>query len=67
VGAFADLFNQLDADDRVKGKQFEHICTWFLTNALGRVPAFDLVIADEANRHATTSGTAMCHYRACGS
>jgi predicted helicase len=32
VGAFADLVNQLDADDRVKGKQFEHICKWFLTN-----------------------------------
>ena len=32
MGAFADLFNQLDADDRVKGKQFEHICKWFLTN-----------------------------------
>jgi hypothetical protein len=32
VGAFADLANQLDADDRVKGKQFEHICKWFLTN-----------------------------------
>jgi predicted helicase len=32
VGAFADLFSQLDADDRIKGKQFEHICEWFLTN-----------------------------------
>jgi predicted helicase len=32
VGAFADLFNQLDTDDRVKGKQFERICKWFLTN-----------------------------------
>jgi predicted helicase len=32
VGALADLLNQLDADDRVKGKQFEHICKWFLTN-----------------------------------
>jgi predicted helicase len=32
VGAFADLFSQLDADDRIKGKQFEHICKWFLTN-----------------------------------
>ena len=30
--AFADLFSRLDADDRVKGKQFEHICKWFLTN-----------------------------------
>jgi predicted helicase len=32
VVAFADLFSQLDADDRIKGKQFEHICKWFLTN-----------------------------------
>ncbi|CAM3378010.1 DEAD/DEAH box helicase [Mycobacterium colombiense] len=32
MGVFTDLFNQLDADDRVKGKQFEHICKWFLTN-----------------------------------
>jgi predicted helicase len=32
VGAFVDLFNQLDADDRVKGRQFEHVCKWFLTN-----------------------------------
>ena len=26
VGTFNDLFGQLDADDRVKGKQFERIC-----------------------------------------
>lgn len=32
MGAFVDLFNQLDTDDRVKGKQFERICKWFLTN-----------------------------------
>ncbi len=32
MGAFADLFNQLDADDRIKGRQFEHVCKWFLTN-----------------------------------
>jgi predicted helicase len=32
VGAFADLFSQLDTDDRIKGMQFEHICKWFLTN-----------------------------------
>ena len=31
-GAFADLFNRLDADDRVKGNQFERICKWFLDN-----------------------------------
>lgn len=32
MGAFADLLDQLDTDDRVKGKQFEHICKWFLSN-----------------------------------
>ena len=32
MGAFSDLFNQLDSDDRVKGKQVERICKWFLTN-----------------------------------
>jgi superfamily II DNA or RNA helicase len=32
VVAFADLFSQLAADDRVKGKQFEHVCKWFLLN-----------------------------------
>jgi hypothetical protein len=32
VGTFNDLLSRLDADDRVKGKQFEHICKWFLTN-----------------------------------
>lgn len=32
MGAFADLFHQLDTDDRIKGKQFERICKWFLTN-----------------------------------
>jgi predicted helicase len=26
------LFSQLDADDRIRGKQFERICKWFLTN-----------------------------------
>lgn len=24
------MFSQPDADDRVKGKQFERICKWFL-------------------------------------
>ena len=33
MGAFADLFNQLDADDRIKGKQFERICKWWRTRA----------------------------------
>jgi superfamily II DNA or RNA helicase len=32
VGTFSDLFSRLDADDRVKGMQFEHICKWFLSN-----------------------------------
>lgn len=32
MGQFSDLFSKLDADDRIKGKQFEHICKWFLTN-----------------------------------
>jgi hypothetical protein len=31
MGAFTDLFDKLDADHRVKGRQFEHICKWFLT------------------------------------
>ena len=32
MGAFSDLFARLDPDPRVRGKQFEHICKWFLTN-----------------------------------
>lgn len=32
VGAFADLLDRLDADDRVRGKQFEYVYKWFLTN-----------------------------------
>ena len=32
MGTFNELLSRLDADDRVKGKQFEHICKWFLTN-----------------------------------
>jgi superfamily II DNA or RNA helicase len=32
VGAFSDLFARLDTDPRVRGKQFEHVCKWFLTN-----------------------------------
>ena len=31
-GGIRRLFNQLGPDDRVKGRQFEHICKWFLTN-----------------------------------
>ena len=32
VGAFSELFARLDADPRVRGGQFEHVCKWFLTN-----------------------------------
>jgi len=32
MGAFSDLFAQLDPDPRVRGKQFEHVCKWFLEN-----------------------------------
>ncbi len=32
MGAFSDLFDRLDPDPRVRGKQFEHVCKWFLTN-----------------------------------
>jgi superfamily II DNA or RNA helicase len=32
VGAFNDLLARLDPDPRVRGKQFEHICKWFLAN-----------------------------------
>jgi len=32
VGSFSDLFARLDPDPRVRGKQFEHVCKWFLTN-----------------------------------
>ncbi len=32
MGAFSDLFARLDPDPRVRGKQFEHVCKWFLTN-----------------------------------
>jgi predicted helicase len=32
VGDFDTLFANLDPDPRVRGKQFEHVCKWFLTN-----------------------------------
>jgi predicted helicase len=32
VAAFSDLFARLDRDPRVRGRQFEHVCKWFLTN-----------------------------------
>ncbi len=32
MGEFSDLLARLDPDPRVRGKQFERICKWFLTN-----------------------------------
>jgi predicted helicase len=32
VATFSDLFARLDPDPRIRGKQFERICQWFLTN-----------------------------------
>ena len=32
MGAFFDLLARLDPDPRLRGKQFEHVCKWFLTN-----------------------------------
>jgi superfamily II DNA or RNA helicase len=32
VATFSDLFARLDPDPRLRGKQFEHVCKWFLTN-----------------------------------
>lgn len=32
MGAFTDLFAQLDPDPRLRGKQFEPLIKWFLTN-----------------------------------
>ena len=32
MATFSDLFASLDPDPRVRGKQFEHVCKWFLTN-----------------------------------
>ncbi len=32
MGTFNDLFGQLDPDSGRRGKQFERICKWFLTN-----------------------------------
>ncbi|WP_349269278.1 hypothetical protein MPNTM1_04899 [Mycolicibacterium parafortuitum] len=32
MGTFADLFGRLDPDPRIRGKQFERICQWFLAN-----------------------------------
>lgn len=32
MGDFADLLGRLDPDEYPRGKQFEHICKWFLTN-----------------------------------
>ena len=32
MATFSDLFARLDPDPRVRGKKFEHVCKWFLTN-----------------------------------
>jgi hypothetical protein len=32
VATFSDLFARLDPDPRVRGKQFELVCKWFLSN-----------------------------------
>ena len=32
MAIFNDLFARLDPDARVRGRQFEHVCQWFLTN-----------------------------------
>ena len=32
MATFSDLFARLDPDPRVRGKQFERVCKWFLTN-----------------------------------
>ena len=32
MGDFLDLFARLDPDSRLRGKQFEHVCKWFLPN-----------------------------------
>ena len=32
MGEFDVLFGNLDADPRVRGRQFEHVCKWFLEN-----------------------------------
>jgi predicted helicase len=32
VSTFSELFARLDPDPKVRGKQFEHVCKWFLTN-----------------------------------
>ncbi|HEY1840169.1 MAG TPA: Helicase associated domain protein, partial [Mycobacterium sp.] len=32
MATFSDLFARLDPDPRVRGKQFEHVCKWFLIN-----------------------------------
>lgn len=32
MGTVTELIARLDSDDQRKGKQFEHICKWLLTN-----------------------------------
>ena len=43
VGTFDDLLSRLDADDRVRGKQFEHVCKWYLQTDPVYVDLFDKV------------------------
>ena len=32
MGDLEQLLEKLDPDPRIRGRQFEHICKWFLTN-----------------------------------
>ena len=32
MGSFAHLLSRLDADPRLRGREFEHICAWYLAN-----------------------------------
>jgi predicted helicase len=32
MGTFDDLYASLSEDPRVRGRQFEHVCKWFLEN-----------------------------------
>jgi predicted helicase len=32
VATFDDLFARFDSDPRIRGRQFEYVCKWFLEN-----------------------------------
>ena len=32
MGDFGNLYNSLSEDPQLRGRQFEHICKWFLEN-----------------------------------